>query len=465
MSEPLPRPVDRLLAPPIDELGEQRAWNGIEARRLAARSRPRASRVWLAGGALAAVACAALLLVWWRPLGTSPDGVARHHDVGPLRTASGDVLPSLVLVRGTGLRTLSLSDGSSVRLSKGARVRVLESTGTSFVTVLEAGRLDVHVRPRGPRRWVIECGAASVAVVGTRFSVERDRERVTVEVREGLVDVTPAGVGEAHVRLGAGESWAIPEDHPVADPPSEVVPAPAAAEPDTTSPAASGSRRGSLSPSDERGVARGERSEGSRRSSPSGDRDEGAPGTPPEASPAADTSSAPSSPTPPSRPTPAVEESDWQSLLAGGDARGAWTALTPAERNGILASGTAEQLVRLADAARLSGHPSDAARALETLLSRFPAHASAPLAAFTVGRLYLDRLGNPSRAAVAFQRALSLGVGSGLREDAMARLVEAHARAGRAADASAAAARYRQTFPAGRRRAIVDRWAPSTPAP
>ena len=158
----------------------------------------------------------------------------------------------------------------------------------------------------------------------------------------------------------------------------------------------------------------------------------------------------------------AAPAADWQSLLADGDARAAWTALPTAERSRIVASGSAEELMRLADAARLSGHPGDAARALDALLARYPTHGSAPVAAFTLGRLSLDRLGNAARAASAFERALSLGIGRGLREDAMARLVEAHARAGNTSAARAAAARYRATFPEGRRRAIVDRWSPAS---
>src|SRR5262249_38807117 len=83
----------------------------------------------------------------------------------------------------------------------------------------------------------------------------------------------------------------------------------------------------------------------------------------------------------------------------------------------------------------------------------------AALAAFTLGKLELDTLGQPARAAQLFTRALSLGLGASLVEDARARIVEAYARAGDSAAASSAAVAYEQQFPAGRHLAAVRRWA------
>jgi hypothetical protein len=75
--------------------------------------------------------------------------------------------------------------------------------------------------------------------------------------------------------------------------------------------------------------------------------------------------------------------------------------------------------------------------------------------------VWLDALGNPAQAVLAFQRALDLELPMTLAEDAEARLVEALVRAGRADKARAAADRYRSHHPNGARRADVDRWSPA----
>jgi transmembrane sensor len=107
-------------------------------------------------------------------------------------------------------------------------------------------------------------------------------------------------------------------------------------------------------------------------------------------------------------------------------------------------------LLVLADVARLSGHPADAVAPLERILNDFSADPQAPLAAFAVGRLELDALGRPVRAAAALNRALALGLPQSLREDVRARLVEAYLRMGNRAAARAAADAYEREFPAGR---------------
>jgi transmembrane sensor len=105
-------------------------------------------------------------------------------------------------------------------------------------------------------------------------------------------------------------------------------------------------------------------------------------------------------------------------------------------------------LLLAADAARLSGHPADAVRRLRMLCDRHPSDPSAPVAAFTLGRV-LDDLGQPAEAAAAFHRAEALSPSGPLAEDALAREAEAWARAGRSDDARVAAARYFRRFPSG----------------
>ena len=119
------------------------------------------------------------------------------------------------------------------------------------------------------------------------------------------------------------------------------------------------------------------------------------------------------------------------------------------------------ELVRLlarADEARLDGQLRVAAEVFERVVRDYPNDPRAGLAAFTLGRLYLDQLGRPDRAAKAFARACSLGLPSSLAEEGSARLVDALARAGQHARACVAAADYTARFPNGLHRGDVETW-------
>lgn len=149
-------------------------------------------------------------------------------------------------------------------------------------------------------------------------------------------------------------------------------------------------------------------------------------------------------------PVPAAQP-DWRPLAESADFDRAYALLgaegftREAER-----SLSVHDLFLLADVARFSGRPALAVAPLERLLSRFGDHPDASLAAFTLGKLQLDVLGEPAKAALAFERAISLEARGTLREEAYARLVEARSRAGDASGAEAAATEYRRLFPNGR---------------
>jgi transmembrane sensor len=122
----------------------------------------------------------------------------------------------------------------------------------------------------------------------------------------------------------------------------------------------------------------------------------------------------------------------------------------------------AAALLMAADRARLAGHADEGAALLRKLVREHPADPRAPLAAFTLGRLLLMELGRPADAAAAFADARRLSPNGAFAEDALAREVEALAKAGRAADAQARADEYRRLYPNGRRMATV-RTAGSSP--
>src|SRR4029078_6965903 len=128
-------------------------------------------------------------------------------------------------------------------------------------------------------------------------------------------------------------------------------------------------------------------------------------------------------------------------------------------------------LLLAADAARLSGHPTEAVPYLDSVLrghARDPrasvaalrrGHAlvaAACLAAFPLGRVLLAELGRPSEAVDAF--ALARSSGGPLAEDALAREVEALARAGDVTRSRELALLYRRLYPNGRRAKAVSRF-------
>ena len=374
---------------PDDEQALARIWSRIDAgerqggrRGLQVQRLLRLDRPALAGAVLA---MAAALVVW---VGIS------HDDTGPLRLADGQPIAA-VQAPASGA-VVAMSDGSRVTLSGGARFEPLLSTATSFVAMLQTGRADFEVHPGGPRRWQIECGLATVEVVGTGFSCTREPGRLRVAVQHGAVLVRGDQVRDRAQRLSAGQSLEIVD--PLLAPPAAAparLPEPAAA------PEAAG--------------------------------DAAAPVL-----------------------TPPLARVSWRELAQSGRQRDAFAALGARGLMREARQAGVTDLLLLADVARLSGHPRDAVAPLERILDAYPRDAQAPLAAFALGRLELDALNAPAQAVRALDRALALGLPQSLREDARARLVEAHARSGNAAAARAAAAAYRREFPDGRYRARIE---------
>jgi transmembrane sensor len=111
-----------------------------------------------------------------------------------------------------------------------------------------------------------------------------------------------------------------------------------------------------------------------------------------------------------------------------------------------------------ADVARLSGHAGEAVTHLRAVVSRHGGDPRAPLAAFTLGRVLLDELGRPGAAAAAFADAQRLAPGGALAQDALAREIEALAKAGQTVAAHDRALLYVERYPSGRRIKSVRRY-------
>jgi len=392
-------PLKDRLVDPVDEVAIHRIGERLDERLRG--PRPRRQPFALVGAtAVAAVIVVAVSVTAWR----------KYRDAGPVRFADGREL--VAMAAGTLAGDFALSDGSRIRLSPGAHLEPLESSGTTFSAIVTQGRADFDVRPGGPRHWVIECGLATVEVIGTSFSCDRGTGRLRLVVHHGAVLVRGERVPNRARRLLAGESLELAEDAPRPGPAADdTFPLPVSPDP--------ASAPGARVAAPVADLAKGEELRGRGRTSTA---------------------------------------RRWKDLAQRGRHGDAFSALgTEGLRREAKHLGV-NDLFALADVARLSGHPADAVVPLERILADFADDARAPLAAFALGRLELDSLGQAHAAAMAFRKALALGIPSGLREDVRARLVEAYARSGDLGAARRAADAYVDEFPSGRHLQAIQGW-------
>jgi transmembrane sensor len=346
-------PLKDSLRDPADEAAVSRMWQGIDSR-FPRRRRGRAIFAMFVPSLAVSVAASVALVVYLR-------------DPGPLRLANGGAIVA-VDAPAKGMR-LAMSDGSTIDLSAGARFEPIESSSSTFIGVLERGTANFDIHPRGPRRWQIECGLATIEVVGTRFSCARGADRLKVGVERGVVLVRGERITNRVRRLAAGESLELLE-----------ATAAAAEQPSSGNTAAAAQAPAQVEHAG--------------------------------AHPAIGASAGPG----------------WRELARNGRHREAFATLgTQGIRREAKRLGIAD-LFALADVARLSGHPGDAVGPLQRIIDGFASDPQAPLAAFALGRLELDDLNRPAAAAAAFSRALELGAPQSLRDDVRSRLEEARAR-------------------------------------
>jgi transmembrane sensor len=386
--------MSRGLAPPlrdvapvrVDDMTVRRLWQGVQTRRSGRRAHPprRSAFLWFALGALAGTLFT-LSVRWLSLRAETPVAIV----VGPVTHADGRPF-GVTPAPDDASMDVALSDGSRIALSPGARLEPVENSARAVSLRLPQGTVVFDVRPGGPRRWSIDCGLATVEVVGTSFTLARSATRLSVEVARGVVLVRGERVPDHVQRLSAGAKLEI------------TVPVDTAAPPPTASPPVAAPV--------------------------------------PAAAPA-------------NRPT-------WRELSTRGEYADAYHSLG---RSGISVASAeshrVDELMTLADVARLSGHPEDAITPLERVQNEFAADPRASLAAFTLGKIQLTRPGGAAAAAAAFRAALRLGLPSSLIEDAYGNAVEALVRSRDDEGARATALEYSRLFPTSRRAAALGSWA------
>lgn len=90
-----------------------------------------------------------------------------------------------------GRKIVSLADGSKIELNTRSVVRAVVDNQRRDVW-LDAGEAYFEIRHRHGEPFVVHAGTREVTVLGTKFSVRRDKDRVTVNVIEGRVRVADA---------------------------------------------------------------------------------------------------------------------------------------------------------------------------------------------------------------------------------------------------------------------------------
>ena len=392
----LPIPVGQVLREEPHEQRLDRAWEAIRASR-ESELQPGRGAAWLRPSFAVGVAC--LLVGVAAGLGISAWLAAGR---GAITLAQGRPIDRLeVPDKGESL-AVPLSDGSQVLLSGGASLQVIENTKRSIRWRMDAGRATFDVNPRREQHWMIDTGLAWVEVTGTRFVLERGETALRVEVERGSVLVIGERVPGRIASLGPGDSLEIraaQRENPVVE---------SGAAPDRP-----------------------------REAAPP------VPAHPPKREPA------------PSREREPVSRhpgrTAWQKMVERGQRAAVYGTLGAAGyQHEVRRTESVDDLLALADIARLGGHPTEAVSPLQKVLTRFPGDANASLAAFTLGKLELDELKHPEAAAAAFQKALALGAPRGLQEETFARLVEAQAAAGKRDEARRTADEYERRFPEGR---------------
>lgn len=338
--------------------------------------------VW---AALAVATTAAIALWAWkqRP-------ISFRSDSPTVSTTPGDLIEAF----GSTPLPLQFSEGSTVTLHRGGRLRVIGTDSAGARVLVESGTVDVSIAHRrlGRTRWNFEAGSFHVVVTGTRFRLafQQQNQKFRLDMDQGRVVVSGACLAAPTTVVAGGTlDLSCQPSATLIDDTSAVAP-PIATEERPSAPSVRDGRR------------------------PSGH---------------------------------GVDS--WRELLATGRLA---DGLRAAERQGfddVCAVATSKELLELADAARLFGRSRRAVAALQTVRQRFPASPDAATAAFSLGRIAFEKHHAYGDAATWFDTYLREQPSGPLMGDAFGRLMEARQRSGDTIGARLQAQQYLRRFPQG----------------
>ncbi len=388
-------------------------------------------------GLVATLAC--VVVVSWSVFGPrtqSSNGLAVQLDGEPL---VGD---SWVTAKASP-RELRFSDDSRISLQSNARARIASVDERGLRMMLESGRVEASITEGGPYTWSIAAGPYQVVVLGTVFRVDWSPERheLSVEVARGKVRVTDAENEEVERVLVAGDSLRmtrteaglpspidssteVPTLSP--EPRAPVVPIESDSKEEPPSPTLRAPRP--VAPIVGTATGKGEKS----------------------------SLSSPREPVAPAGSLPVQSGGeDWRELAKAGRYDEALTSARQGDVDALIQTASPSDLLLLADSARLSGATKLASRCLLAIRERFPSHANASMAAFSLGRLAAEGQGNPRAAIKWFKTYLRNAPSGSLAEAARGRVLLSYMKLGEVAQAEQAARIYLRLHPSGRHASVA----------
>lgn len=122
----------------------------------------------------------------------------RHQATAPAQLARFDTPVG-------GRRVVPLIDGTKVELNTQTALRTAVSDDRREVW-LDSGEAFFEVAHRNGEPFVVHAGQQTITVLGTKFSVRRDKDRVTVNVLEGRVRVDDGEGSERAAIITAGDT-------------------------------------------------------------------------------------------------------------------------------------------------------------------------------------------------------------------------------------------------------------------
>ncbi len=309
--------------------------------------------------------------------------------------------------------TVDFSDGTQILLHPESQARIAEVTAHGARLALEGGSVHLKVKPLEGAKWAVEAGPYRIRVTGTEFDVKWRTSHDVLEVvlQEGSVEVQ-GPLTSSGIRVAAGERL-------VADlRTSEVRLASAAAERESSEPEATEPERAEVEPADAPDVA------------------------PPE--PRLKVSSPPVE-----RRAVAPARTDWSTLMKASKYR---EIVADAKAQGLdtaLGSVSLGELSMLADAARYSGQARIASRALLAERQRFSGSKQARSAAFMLGRLAEDHLGDARTALTWYTTYLQESPSGAFASEALGRKMGLVKRTRGRSAAESLARSYLERYPKG----------------
>jgi TolA-binding protein len=300
---------------------------------------------------------------------------------------------------------IHFSDGTQLTLLENARARVVDLDSHGATVVVERGELRASVVPRKDARWRVFVGPFAVRVTGTEFDVgwQPESERFSLSLRAGSVLVTGPGLdGERAVH--AGETLRLSPR--CASPAPKTEPELAAKEPEPADTPAATPLEGSA----------------------------GAPSAP-KSSRARELHTRPS-------------QRDFRELASHQQYQEALAAAETAGFERLCRTAELDDLLLLADTARLAGTADEARRAYRSVRERFPGR-DAGKAAFFLGRSAFDRDADYAQAARYFALSIQEQPEGPLAREAAGRLLETQVLLADSTGARNAARQYLDRYPDG----------------